>query len=151
MSFDPPIRVLVICYGNSARSIFAEALIRHHGGADFEAFSAGIEPIGVHPMTIRVLEEAGFDHSWARSKSVQEYIDQPFDYVITVCDDARSVCPFFPGADQSMHWGYKSPSSVTGTDAERRAAYDRVFIDLSERIRQFVMIAGRSQPATAVG
>jgi arsenate reductase len=74
-----------------------------------------------------------------------------FDYVITVCDDARAVCPFFPGADQSMHWGYKSPSSVTGTERERRAAYDRVFIDLSERIRQFVMIAGRSQPATAVG
>ena len=77
----------------------AEALLRHHGGADFDVNSAGIEPKGVNPLTIRVLDEAGLDHAWARSKSVDEFLDQPFDYVITVCDDARTVCPGVPGRE----------------------------------------------------
>jgi arsenate reductase len=74
-----------------------------------------------------------------------------FDYVITLCDDARAVCPVFPGADQSMHWGYESPAKIQGSDAERRAAYERVLRSIGERVRQFVLIAGRAQPATAVG
>jgi arsenate reductase len=74
-----------------------------------------------------------------------------FDYVITVCDDARAVCPLFPGADQSMHWGYPSPASATGSDDDRRLAYERVFVQLGERIRQFVLIVGRATPAIAAG
>ena len=86
------IRVLVVCTGNSARSLMAEALIRQKGGEAFEVHSAGTHPKGVNPLTLRVLEEAGIDASWARSKSVEEYLGQSFDYVITVCDEARQEC-----------------------------------------------------------
>ena len=79
-----------------------------------------------------------------RSKSIDEIVDEPFDYVITLCDDARAICPVFPGADQSLHWGYKDPASVEGSDAERLAAFERVFTQLGERVRQFVVISGRS-------
>jgi arsenate reductase (thioredoxin) len=146
VTISPPIRVLVICYGNSARSIFAEALIRQHGGADFEAFSAGIEPAGVHPMTIRVLEEAGFDHSWARSKSVQEFLDQPFDYVITVCDDSRAVCPVFPGQNQTvLHWGYEDPVRVQGSERDQLVAFQGTLTMMATRITQFVSLARRER------
>ena len=99
-----PIRVLFVCTGNSARSQIAEALLRDFGGADFEVNSAGTEPHGVNPFTVRVLDEIGIDWSGARSKSVTEFIGQPFDYVITVCDRARQTCPVFPGNHNTMHW-----------------------------------------------
>ena len=112
------------------------------------AGSAGIEPSGVHPLAIQVLEEAGIDSSGLRSKSVDEFRGTPVDYVITLCDDARVVCPVFPGADQSMHWGYTDPASVEGDEATRLAAFERTFVQLGERIRQFVLITKRAQPAT---
>jgi len=148
MSIDPPIRVIVICWGNSARSILAEALIRHHGGADFDVVSAGIEPAGVNPLTERVLDDAGLDHSWARSKSVQEFLGQSFDYVITVCDDSRQVCPVFPGENQTvLHWGYEDPVKVVGTEAERLAAFEQTFTMLGTRIGQFIGLARRERGA----
>ena len=107
---DAPIRVLFVCTGNSARSLMAEALLRHLGGGAFEVHSAGTEPKGVNPLTLQVLAEAGIDASWARSKSVSEYLGQRFDYVVTVCDQARQVCPVFPGVHQSLHWGYEDPA-----------------------------------------
>ena len=114
---DPrPIRVLFVCTGNSCRSIMAEALLRQHGGADFEVHSAGTHPKGLNPRTMALLADAGIDASWARSKSVDEFLGQAFDYVITVCDQARQVCPVFPGAGQSLHWGYEDPAEATGTD-----------------------------------
>lgn len=139
-----PIRVLVVCTGNSARSLMAEALIRHKGGAHFEAHSAGTEPRGINPLTLKVLDEAGLDASWARSKSVNEYLGQSFDYVITVCDEARQVCPVFPGVHESLHWGYEDPAEAMGTDEERLAVFRRVFIQLGERINQFVELAMRA-------
>ena len=143
---SPPIRVLVICWGNSARSIMAEALLRHHGGADFDVHSAGIEPKGVNPLTLRVLDEAGLDHDWARSKSVDEFLDQSFDYVITVCDDARSVCPVFPGEKQTvLHWGYEDPARVEGTDVQRLAAFEGTLTMMATRIGQFVGLARRER------
>jgi arsenate reductase len=143
---DAPIRVLVICWGNSARSIMAEALLRHHGGADFEVNSAGIEPKGVNPLTIRVLDEAGLDHAWARSKSVDEFLDKPFDYVITVCDEARTVCPVFPGEKQTtLHWGYEDPAKVEGTDAQRLAAFESTLTMLATRVTSFVGLARRER------
>ena len=146
MSNDPPIRVLVICWGNSARSILAEALIRHHGGADFDVNSAGIEPKGVNPLTIRVLDEAGIDHAWARSKSVDEFLGQSFDYVITVCDDARTVCPVFPGEKQTvLHWGYEDPAKADGTEAQRLAAFEETFVMMATRIGQFISLARRTR------
>ena len=93
----PPIRVLFICTGNSARSQMAEAILGRLGGSDFDVQSAGTHPGGVNPLTVRALSEIGVDWSGARSKSVVEYLDEPFDYVITVCDQAREACPVFPG------------------------------------------------------
>ena len=138
-----PLRVLVICTGNSARSLMAEALLRKHGGAAFEVFSAGTEPKGINPLTERVLDEAGLDHSWARSKSVTEYLGQRFDYVITVCDQARQVCPVFPGSHESLHWGYVDPAEATGTDDEVMAVYRQTFTLVGERIHQFIPLAIR--------
>ena len=146
MSFDPPIRVLVICWGNSARSIMAEALIRQHGGADFDVNSAGIEPSGVNPLTERVLDDAGIDHSWARSKSINEFLDQPFDYVITVCDDSRTVCPVFPGDNQTvLHWGYEDPALAEGTEQQQLAAFEGTLVMMATRIAHFISLARRSR------
>jgi len=141
-----PIRVLFVCTGNSARSVMAEALLRQHGGDTFEVFSAGTEPKGINPLTLRVLAEAGIDASWARSKSVDEYLGQSFDYVVTVCDQARQSCPVFPGVHESLHWGYEDPAAAEGTEEERLAVFRKVFIQIGERIRQFATVT-RRQPA----
>ena len=140
---DRPIRVLFVCTGNSARSIMAEALLRQQGGAAFEVSSAGTEPRGINPLTIRTLEAAGLDASWARSKSVTEFLGQPFEYVITVCDQARQSCPVFPGVHESLHWGYEDPAAAEGTDEERLEVFRRVFIGLGQRIAMFIPIALR--------
>jgi arsenate reductase len=142
-----PIRVLVICTGNSARSLMAEALLRKHGGADFEVSSAGTEPKGINPLTERVLDEAGLDHSWARSKSVTEYLGQTFDYVITVCDQARQNCPVFPGVHETLHWGYEDPAAVEGTDEQRLAAFRSTLTMMAGRIQSFITLAKRNRPA----
>ena len=142
---EPPIRVLFVCTGNSARSVMAEALLRHRGGPDFEVQSAGTEPRGINPLTLAALAEAGIDASWARSKSVTEYLGQRFDYVVTVCDQARQTCPVSPGVHESLHWGYEDPADATGTEAERLAVFRRVFIQLGERINQFIPLALRAR------
>ena len=138
-----PIRVLFVCTGNSCRSIMAEALLRQIGGADFDVRSAGTDPKGLNPRTMRLLADARIDASWARSKSVSEYLGQPFDYVITVCDQARQVCPVFPGSHESLHWSYEDPAEATGTEEEIMAVYRSVFTQLGERIHQFVPLALR--------
>jgi arsenate reductase (thioredoxin) len=140
------IRVLFVCTGNSARSVMAEALLRHHGGDRFEVYSAGTIPKGINPLTLRVLADAGIDASGARSKSVDEFLGQSFDYVVTVCDQARQVCPVFRGVHESLHWGYEDPAEATGTEEERLAVFRRVFIQIGERVRQFATLTSR-QPA----
>jgi arsenate reductase (thioredoxin) len=144
-----PIRVLFVCTGNSARSVMAETLLRSRGGADFEVHSAGTEPKGINPLTLRTLAEAGIDASGARSKSVTEYLGQRFDYVVTVCDQARQVCPVFPGVHESLHWGYEDPAEATGTEEERLAVFRRVFIQIGERINQFIPLALRARREAA--
>lgn len=146
MTDRDPIRVLFVCTGNSARSVMAEALLRQHGGDAFDVYSAGTEPKSINPLTLRVLAEAGLDASWARSKSVDEFLGQSFDYVITVCDHARQSCPVFPGVHESLHWGYEDPAAAEGTEEERLAVFRKVFIQLGERIRQFATVT-RRQPA----
>jgi arsenate reductase len=138
-----PIRVLFVCTGNSARSVMAEALLCRRGGPDFEVHSAGTEPKGINPLTVLVLEEAGLPTDGLRSKSVTEFLDQRFDFVVTVCDEARQVCPVFPGSHQTMHWGYEDPALATGNDDERLAVFRRVFTQLGERIGLFVPLAVR--------
>ncbi len=150
-----PIRVLFVCTGNSARSQIAEALLDRIGGADFAVQSAGTEPRGVNPFAVQILGEAGIEWSTARSKSVDEFLGQPFDYVITVCDRARQSCPVFPGQYNSLHWGLEDPAEVEGTDADKLAAFGQTYLELVQRIRPFVEVAlraaGRSRRAIVAG
>ena len=138
---DTPIRVIFVCTGNSARSQMAEAILREQGAGRFEVVSAGVDPRGVHPMTIAALARAGIDITGARSKSVGEFLGQRFDYVITVCDRARASCPVFPGGSETLHWGLDDPVEVEGTEAERQAAFDRVLVEVGRRINAFIPIA----------
>ena len=140
-----PIRVLFICTGNSARSQLAEALLRDFGGADFEAFSAGTEPKDVNPYAVRVLDEIGIDWSGARSKSATDFIGQPFDYVITVCDRARQTCPVFPGNHNTLHWGLDDPAEVEGPDEAKLEAFRRTRTEVATRLRPFVELARRAR------
>jgi arsenate reductase len=137
------VRILVVCWGNSARSIMGEALFRHLGGDRVDAHSAGIEPKGVNPLTLRVLQEAGIPTDGLASKSVDDFLGQRFDYVITVCDEARGVCPVFPGVAEAMHWGFPDPAAVEGSEEERLTAFRSVLTGLEERIRKFLPIAER--------
>ena len=146
-----PIRVLFVCTGNSARSILAEALLRHHGNTDFEVHSAGTEPKGINPLTERVLDEAGLEHGWARSKAVSEYLGQTFDYVVTVCDQARQSCPVFPGVHETLHWGYEDPAAVEGTDDQRLTAFRSTLTMMSGRILSFITLARRTRAAAVTG
>lgn len=139
-----PIRVLFVCTGNSARSQLAEALLTHHGQPDFEVASAGTEPRGVHPLAVETLAGYGIDWSQAHSKSIDEYLGQSFDYVITVCDRARQTCPVFPGSENTLHWGLEDPAEVDGTDDKRREAFRRTAMELNLRLRPFIEIARRS-------
>lgn len=154
-SLGSPIRVLFVCTGNSARSQIAEAVLHRLGGDDFDVQSAGTEPKGVSPLTVRVLAEAGIDWSAATSKSVQRFIGEPFDYVITVCDHARQTCPVFPGTHEQLHWGLVDPAEVEGSDAERLAAFRDTYGAVSERIPSFVVAAreaaGRGRRAPVAG
>lgn len=139
-----PIRVLFVCTHNSARSQIAEALLQRYGGDDFEVHSAGTEATRVNPLAIQVLGELGIDWSHARSKVIGEFVDQQFDYVITVCDRARATCPVFPGSMNSLHWGLDDPSDVEGTDAEKLEAFRRTQVDVAARLRPFIEVALRA-------
>jgi len=142
MAGDAPIRVLFICTGNSARSQMAEALLGVIGGSAFDVNSAGTEPKGVNPYTLRVLAEVGIDWSKAQSKSVTGFLGQRFDYVITVCDRARQSCPVFPGVHESLHWDLADPAEVNGTDDENLAAFRATRNEIDELVRSFVVPAG---------
>jgi arsenate reductase len=132
-------RVLVLCTGNSCRSIMAEALFRELGGERVAVESAGSQPAGfVNPLTERVLDEAGIDHGWARSKSLAGFLDREFDHVITVCDDAAEACPSFPGPAVRTHWSIPDPAQATGSDAERLEVYRATLAGLSGRIEGFL-------------
>ena len=134
-----PIRILVLCTGNSCRSILAEALFRKLAGDRVAVESAGSEPAGyVNPRTIQVLDESGFEHAWARSKSMTEFLDREFDHVLTVCDDAAEACPVFPGPAVRSHWSIPDPARATGTDEEVLAVYRATLADLRERIEAFL-------------
>jgi arsenate reductase len=134
----PPARVLILCTGNSARSQMAEGLLRHLGAGRYEVFSAGTEPSVVNPLAIQVMAEQGIDISDHRSKHLNEFLGQPFDYVITVCDRANESCPIFPGNVQRIHWGFDDPAAATGTEAERLVAFRRIAAQISERLQAWV-------------
>ncbi len=143
------IRVLFVCTANSARSQLAEALLGSIGGPDFEAHSAGTEPKGVNPYAVRVLAEAGIDWSRARSKSVTEFLGEPWDYVVTVCDRARRSCPVIPGEHESLHWDLEDPAEVEGTDEVKLGAFEATKRDLVIRLGSFVEMARGSRRTDA--
>jgi len=136
---SPPVRILVLCTGNSCRSIMAEALFRELGGDRVAVVSAGSVPAGaVNAMTERALDEAGIDHRWARSKSMTEFLDREFDHVLTVCDDAAEACPVFPGPALRTHWSIPDPARAAGTPDEVLAVYRATLEDLRGRITSFL-------------
>jgi Protein-tyrosine-phosphatase len=130
-------RVLILCTGNSARSQMAEGLLRHDAGGQFEVESAGTKPGSVRPEAIAVMHELGIDISGHRSKHVNELDGDLFDYVITVCDNAKESCPLFPGAVKRLHHGFEDPAAVNGSDEERLAVFRRVRDELREYLRKF--------------
>jgi arsenate reductase len=136
-----PLRVIFVCTGNSARSQMAEALLRHDGGDRFHVVSAGVDPRGVHPLAVAAMARVGIDISGASSKPVAMFLGQRFDYVITLCDRARSTCPVFPGGSQTLHWGLDDPAEATGSDEEVAAAFDRALTEISGRLHKFVPLA----------
>ena len=129
-------KVLILCTGNSARSQMAEGLFRHEGGDRFEVFSAGTKPSLVRPEAIFVMGEIGIDLSGHRSKSVDEFVGQEIDLVITVCDNAKEVCPIFPAKTTMLHWPFEDPAHVEGTDEERQAAFRKVRNQIHRRIQE---------------
>ena len=129
-------RVLILCTGNSARSQMAEGLLRHLAGDRFEVFSAGTRPAGLHPLSVEVLREVGIDISDHRSKSVDEFAGQPFDCVITVCENARESCPVFPGAGRLIHHSFPDPAAYTG--CRQSAAFRQVRDLIRSWLEQFV-------------
>jgi arsenate reductase (thioredoxin) len=129
-------RVLFVCTHNSARSQMAEGLLRNLAGDRFEAHSAGTEATHVRPLAIRAMEEIGVDISGQESKTLDRYLGEPFDYVITVCDDANEACPFFPGAQSRLHWSLPDPSAAEGTEEERLAVFRSVRDALRDRVQE---------------
>ena len=133
-------RVLFLCTGNSARSQMAEAWLRHYAGDQFEAYSAGLEPKGLNPFTVRVMEEIGIPLTGQYSKDVREYMGKlHFGYLITVCANAEEKCPTsFPGVGQRMHWAFDDPAAVEGTDKVRLAKFREVRDQIDRRIRDWL-------------
>jgi arsenate reductase (thioredoxin) len=135
-------RVLFLCTHNSARSQMAEGLLRHLAGDSFEAYSAGTEATHVRPLAIRAMDEIGVDISGHESKTLDRYLGEPFDYVITVCDDANEACPFFPGAKRRLHWSLPDPSAAKGSEEERLAVFRSVRDGLRDRLQAELVDGG---------
>ncbi len=136
-------RVLFLCTHNSARSQMAEGLLRKSGGDQFEVFSAGTEATRVHPLAIEAMRELGVDISKQRSKTLDEYVGQDFDYVVTVCDRANESCPIFPGDPERIHWSFEDPSLAKGTEQQRLQVFRRVRDAILGRLRLFQTVAAR--------
>ena len=130
-------RVLILCTGNSARSQMAEGLLRHDAGDRFDVYSAGTTPSRVRPEAIALMGELGIDISGHRSKHLDEFTGQKFDYVLTVCDQANESCPIFPGATHRLHHNCEDPAAFQGSEAERLALFRRVRDEIRTYLRSF--------------
>jgi arsenate reductase len=140
-----PERVLFVCTHNSARSQMAEGMLRAWGGDAFEAFSAGTHATVVRPEAVAVMAEIGIDISSQRSKNVEAYEGGRFEWVITVCDQARQECPVFPGAEHSAHWGIDDPGEIEGDEPARMGAFRMARDELRNRIRFLILTAAREE------
>jgi len=132
------IKIIFLCTGNSCRSQMAEGFMRSMAGDKFEVFSAGVEPAQVNPYAIKVMAEAGIDISAYRSKSVKEFLNQEFDYVITVCNHARQVCPVFPGQHQNIHWDIEDPAGFQGNEQEKLNFFRKIRDEIKEKCLNFL-------------
>ena len=130
-------RVLILCTGNSARSQMAEGLLGHIAGDRFEVHSAGTIATFVRPQAIKAMQETGIDISSHRSKSVDEFAGQDFDYVITVCDNANQNCPVFPGKTRRIRWSFDDPAEAKGSDDDVLAVFRRVRDEIRQRLETF--------------
>jgi arsenate reductase len=136
-------RVLFLCTHNSARSQMAEGFLRELAGDRFEVESAGTEQTRVNPLSVRAMEEVGIDLGGHRSKTLDPFLDQPWDYVITVCDGANERCPIFPRSARRLHWSFPDPSRATGNDDERLAVFRRIRDEISTRIEAWLAQSAR--------
>ena len=141
-------RVLFLCTHNSARSQMAEGLLRHRAGDRFEAMSAGTEATHVRPLAIRAMEDVGIDISGQESKTLDRYLQESFDYVVTVCDDANEACPFFPGARNRLHWSFEDPSRAESSEEERLEVFRSVRDQLRERIEADLVATDKDTPTS---
>lgn len=128
-------RVLILCTGNSARSQMGEGLLRHDAGDRFDVASAGVAPSHVRPEAMEAMRELGIDISGHRSKSIDEFAGQEFDYVITVCDNANEQCPIFPGKTKRIHWSFEDPAAIQGDEMKRLATFRRVRDQIREKLK----------------
>jgi arsenate reductase len=135
-----PLRVLILCTGNSARSQMAEGLLRQFGGRAVEVHSAGTRPQpAVHPLAVATMRDRfGIDISAQVPKTVDRFLDRPLDYVITVCDSAAEDCPVFPAGPQRLHWSFPDPAAVRGTPDEQRRAFEQVATDIAARLKDWL-------------
>lgn len=131
------LRVLILCTGNSARSQMAEGLLRHIAGDRFDVESAGTIASFVRPQAIAVMDEIGIDISGHRSKCLDEFLETPFDYVITVCDNANETCPIFPSDATRIHWSFDDPAEAVGNDEEQMALFRRVRDEIRDKLVGF--------------
>ena len=140
---ESPARVLFLCTHNSARSQMAEGILRELGHNKVEVFSAGTEPSGIHPLTIKVMYGRGIDLSTHRSKHLEEYSGQEFDYVVTVCDRAREVCPIFPGEPEHIHWSFADPAAIEGELKAQERVFEDTARQLTIRIQYLLLMIDR--------
>jgi arsenate reductase len=138
--------VLFLCTGNSCRSQMAEGWLRHVAGSDFEAASAGTDPVGLNPDAVEIMAECGIDISGHRSKHIDALRGRRFDWLITVCDRARETCPVLPGAGTTMHWSFDDPARAAGSPEERRAVFRRVRDEIRARVEDFVAEIASKEP-----
>jgi len=144
------IRVLFLCTGNSARSQMAEAFLRRYAGDHFEVFSAGLEPRPINPLTLRVMEEIGYDLSDHYSKDVGQFLfRQHFGYVITVCARAEASCPIFPGVVTRLSWPFEDPAAYQGSETEQLAKFREIRDQIDARIRAWLRDQGLSAGESA--
>jgi arsenate reductase len=131
-------QVLILCTGNSARSQMAEGLLRVLAGDHLDVFSAGSKPSVVNPLAIAAMDERGIDIRSHRSKHLNEYLAQPFDYVITVCDNAAESCPLFPGPARRIHWSFPDPAAVAGSTDTQLASFRQVRDDIETQLKAWL-------------
>ena len=132
------LKILFLCTSNSARSQMAEGLVNHNLAGKMQAFSAGTDPAAVHPMVVAVMKEIGIDISHYRSKSIDEFAGEKFDYVITLCTQANEACPVFFGGTQRLHMGFEDPAAVVGSEDQKLAAFRRVRDQIRDEVVAFL-------------